>query len=303
MVDRTALARATESTSSPTPGYLYNDIAKSAAISPASASEVATYLIRRLQSKNNVNIKYKCLKVIQMVSTNAATRGQFKRVIVQDTTAVCAIKACLQFRGPPDAVHGDMLYEKVRVQAKETLDAVYSDDPVSDQQNYSSAGSGSGGGGVSSGYGNQSSYGGGGGNYGSNNSSYNPSSSSASSGPKKMEGIGNPMFADPRHNQQKEYSDMTVRDVVSGVREGFVGMIKDPLARKVTAGANSSAPRPGGMGGGYGGPSGGVSLLFLLESFHILLALCTLCNDIVYIYIYIHISMCKYAHIYTFITH
>lgn len=256
MVDRNALARATESTTSPTPGYLYNDISKSAATSPAAASEIATYLIKRLQSKNNVNIKYKCLKVIQMVAAHPATRGQFKRVVIQDTNAISAIKVCLQFRGPPDAVHGDMLYEKVRTQAKETLDAVYSDDPSS-EQNHSH---GSGGGG----YGNQSygGIGGGGGassGYGSSyNSSSNYGSSSNSSsipgGPKKMEGIGNPMFADPRLNQKKDIGEMTIGDVVSGVKEGFVGMIKDPLARNTPT--TVGAPRPGGMGG-YGGPSGG----------------------------------------------
>lgn len=261
MVDRNALARATESTTSPTPGYLYNDIAKSAATSPSSSSEIATYLIRRLQSKNNVNIKYKCLKVIQMVATHPATRGQFKRVVIQDTNAVAAIKLCLQFRGPPDAVHGDMLYEKVRNQAKETLDAIYSDDPSSSQQG---SGAMSGGGGSSQGgFGNQS-YGGQGGYGNSYNSGYGNSSSSSAAaavgGPKKMEGIGNPMFADPRLEEKKGIRDMTVTDVISGVKEGFVGMIKDPLARNVPS---VGGPTTGGMGNsGYGGPSGGVSSFF-----------------------------------------
>jgi len=259
MADRKALARATESTAAPTPGYLYNDIAISAAASPQAASEVATYLIRRLTSKNNPNIKYKCLKTIQMVAAHAATRGHFKRIIVQDTSAIAAIKSCLTFRGPPDAVHGDMLFEKVRTQAKEALDAVYSDDPA--RENPSNSGYGRGGG-AQSGYGGggPQSYGGGGGAYGAqsggggggyygNSGSIPPSS--APSGPKRMEGIGNPMFADPRLSQDKTLSDMTVSDVISGVKEGFVGIMKDPLARKVP----TTAPRPGSMGGGYGGPS------------------------------------------------
>jgi len=236
MVDRNALARATESTSSPTPGYLYNDLSKSAASSPSAASEIATYLIRRLESKNNVHVKYKCLKVIQMISSHPSTRGQFKRIIVQDTTAVAAIKSCLTFRGPPDAVHGDMLYEKVRTQAKETLDAIYSDDPSSEMHHTQSAGytSGYGGGG---GYGGNSQY------HSSVSSSSMPSASS--SGPKKMEGIGNPMFPDPRLNQTKDISEMTVSDVISGVKEGFKGIIKDPLARNVPSSV-VGGPRPYG---------------------------------------------------------
>eukprot|EP00555_Chaetoceros_dichaeta_P010125 CAMPEP_0198266826 /NCGR_PEP_ID=MMETSP1447-20131203/30348_1 /TAXON_ID=420782 /ORGANISM="Chaetoceros dichaeta, Strain CCMP1751" /LENGTH=61 /DNA_ID=CAMNT_0043957115 /DNA_START=26 /DNA_END=207 /DNA_ORIENTATION=+ len=61
MADRNSLTRATESTDSPTPGYLYNDIAKSVSSSPTACSETATYLVRRLSSKQNHNIKYKCL--------------------------------------------------------------------------------------------------------------------------------------------------------------------------------------------------------------------------------------------------
>lgn len=258
MADRKALARATESTASPTPGYLYNDIAKSAATSPSAASETASFLIKKLESKQNVNIKFKCLKVIAMVSSHPATRGQFKRVIVQDTHAVSVIKNCLHFRGPPDAVHGDMLYEKVRVQAKETLDAVYSDDPSSEQQQ---GGTGSGGMGYgnagSSGYGNSMSS-----SYGSN-----PHASSSVGGPKRMEGIGNPRFADPRLNQPKELGEMTVSDIVSGVKEGFVGMIKDPLARNVPTPGH--APRPGSMPG-FGSHSGGGVSSFILCQYSII---------------------------------
>lgn len=274
MVDRNTLARATESTTSPTPGYLYNDIAKSAASSPSTSSEIATYLIRRLESKNNVNIKYKCLKTIQMVSSHPASRGMFKRCIVQDTNAVAAIKTCLGYRGPPDAVHGDTLYEKVRTQAKETLDAIYSDDPSSEQGGGMSGMGSSGFGSESYAAAGPSGYGGVGGNggHGYNSGFANPSASSSmppssiSSGPKKMEGIGNPMFADPRLNQRKDIGEMTVSDVISGVKEGFVGMIKDPLARNIPNVGGSS--NPGGMGGvgnsTYGGPrpANGVSFVW-----------------------------------------
>ncbi len=252
MVDRKTLARATESTTSPTPGYLYNDIAKSSATSPSASSEIVSYLIKRLESKNNPNIKYKCLKTIQMVSTHPASRGMFKRCIVQDVNAVSVIKSCLGYRGPPDAIHGDTLYEKVRNQAKETLDAVYSDDPSSNDVMANRGGMGSMG--SSQGYGGYGFGGGGSAGYGGASTSSMPSSSSAmgGGGPKKMEGIGNPMFADPRVNARKDIGEMTVSDVLSGVKEGFVGMIKDPLARNISG---ASHTKPGSMGGSiYGGP-------------------------------------------------
>ena len=220
MADLPSLQRATESTDAPTPGYLYQDIAKSVASSPVANSETVSYLSKRLTSKGNHNVKYKSLKVIQMVSLNPITRGQFKRVVCQDLTCVAAIKECLNYRGPPDPVHGDELYARVRNQAKETLDAIYSDTPSSEQAPYnnnsvSSAVS-------NSGYGNPAA------------GSAVPPANPGMPGAKKMEGIGNPMFKDPR--QQKEPNDlgsMTIGDVLSAAKDGFMGIIKEPFAGKV----------------------------------------------------------------------
>jgi hypothetical protein len=286
MADRNALARATDQSSSPTPGYLYNDIAKQTASSPSIASETLTYLIRRL-AKNNPQVKYKALKTIAMVSTNPNSRGIFKRTVMQDHNAMRDIKDCLNYRGKSDAVHGDQLSERVRTQAKETLDYVYSEDHPSQSQ------SSSGGGGVGSasfssgsGYGAPSSggYGGGGmgggggggsgGGYGSSNGGYGAGNTAHNNGggmpvppgPKRMEGIGNPMFKDPRleagAGSSKTISEMTVTDVMQTAKEGFsvaktgfVGILKDPLARKAAANGpgGMNGPRVGGMGGGYGG--------------------------------------------------
>jgi len=225
MADRTTVTRATESTDSPTPGYLYNDIAKSVSASPLACSETANYLVRRLGSKGNHNIKYKCLKVMQMVAISPLTRGQFKRALCQDVTAIATIKQCLNFRGPPDAVHGDQIYVKVRQQAKETLDAIYSDSPSSEQ-------SGSSGMVGMSGFG-SGSFGGTGVGVNSTNLSH-PASNLVS---RKMEGIGNPMFKDPRRAEgEKDIGEMTVGEIVSAAKEGFAGIIKDPLARNATRG-------------------------------------------------------------------
>ena len=128
MADRNILSKATEQSSSPTPGYLYNDIAKQAASSPTVAAEIVSYLTRRL-AKNNPHVKYKTLKTISMVCENPNSRGVFKRTVVMDHEAVKEIKNCINYRGKADAVHGDELYERVRNQAKETLDAIYSDEP------------------------------------------------------------------------------------------------------------------------------------------------------------------------------
>jgi len=272
MADRNALARATEKSSSPTPGYLYNDIAKQSATSPSISAEILSYLVRRL-AKNNAHIKFKVLKTISMVCQNANSRGVFKRTVVQDMQAIKEIKDSLNYRGRPDEIHGDELYERVRTQAKETLDAVYSDEPSSSQMNMSlGSGSGIGGGGSYAGTGGG---GGGGGGYGApsnggyGNSSISSSAMGSSAGPKKMEGIGNPMFQDPRHDAAQQGTglrNMTIGNVAAAAAKGFKGIVTDPLARNIPGipGMGSGAlsggvsHRPGSMGG-YGGGGGGSS--------------------------------------------
>ena len=286
-MDRSALARATEATSSPTPGYLYIDIAKSSATSPQTSIEIVKYLTRRLTTKSNPNVKHKCLRVLTKVSTSPANRGMFKRAVVQDHEAVAAIKSCLNFRGPPDAARGDEPYEKVRSAAKECLDAVYSDS-TADVGGVGSgvggaAGMGSmggigggigGGGGMSGAYGRPVASGSGG---GGSMSMGPPGSAPPGAHPhatRRMEGIGNPQFRDPRLESggggggggiAGGATGAAVKSMVATAAEGFKGIIADPLARNVPVG-------PGGIGGGggggsYGGPSGvggggGVSFLF-----------------------------------------
>jgi hypothetical protein len=249
-MDRQLLARATENSDAPTPGYMYMDIAKNAASNPAICSDIAKYLTGRLAAKNNPNIKFKCLKVISKTATSPYLRGLFKRCLAQDPQAMAAIKEALQYRGPPDPVRGDQPYERVRTAAKEALDAVYSDTPAessgapfatSTSASYAPSPHQQGG------YGGQSSYGGGGGGGG---------------GGGRIEGIGNPMFKDPRLEPNTgNLGNMSIKDVVKEAKATVVGMIQDPLARNVEAhigNQQGNVPRPGGYqgaGGGYQGAS------------------------------------------------
>jgi hypothetical protein len=200
-------------------------------------------------------VKYKTLKTISMVCQNANSRGVFKRTVVQDMQAIKEIKDCLNYRGKPDAVHGDELFERVRTQAKETLDVVYSDDPSSNSH-MNLSGVGQGGGSYSA-----AGYGGGGGGY----ANHGASSSFAGNVPstRKMEGIGNPMFKDPRLDagNVKSLGEMTIGDVAAAAVEGFKGIVKDPLARNIPGlgGGSTVSHRPGNMGG-YGGPVNTVSV-------------------------------------------
>lgn len=279
MADRTSLSRATESSDSPTPGYLYVDIARGASSSPAACRETAEYLIRRLQNKQNHNIKFKCLKVIQKTAESSLTRGQFKREIAQNATSIAAVKECLQFRGPPDPARGDEIYARVRNAAKDCLDTVYSDSGSGEQGGGGSHNAGLSGG-MGTSYG-QSAYGGQGGGGGGGAGIYGGQGGGGGGGgggPKKMEGIGNPMFNDPRSQSSgNDIGNMTISQVGSVVGSTVMGIIKDPLARNVPARKNHTMPsvsvnyggggnrsgggayggRTDGVGGGYGGNSGG----------------------------------------------
>lgn len=267
-MDKSALSRATDSSTAPTPGYLYNDIGKSLT-SPQTCVETLNYLISRL-SKNNPHIKKKCLKVLAKISVHPASRGMMKRAVVQNPNAIAAIKEAMAYRGNVDAVTGDQYNIEVREAAKECLEVVYSD--AGDQTTASSSGAFAGnsgqlqGGGMaglgansspSKGYGSQG-QGGGGGGYGApmggqagagyggvgiNTVQPGPPQSSG-----QMQGIGNPMFSDPRLAQQNASKMGQLGGMASSVGGAMLDMIKDPLAKTATPGTGLPG---GGAGGGY----------------------------------------------------
>lgn len=227
-MDRGMLARATEGTDAPTPGYLYNDLTKAASSNPMACQEIARYLSNRLQSKQNPNIKAKCCKVIAKLA-DGVPRNQFRRAVAQDASAVGAIKEAMNFRGPMDPVRGDEPNARVRQAAKEALDAVYREAPTAETSAVPT-------------------------------SSYAPSphanggyssSSAAYPGGRRMEGVGNPMFSDPRNDPRYNGTQTSsFKEVVREAGDVLVGMIKDPLARNIPTGPPQvhHVPRQGHSG-------------------------------------------------------
>jgi hypothetical protein len=246
-MDRQLLARATEGTDAPTPGYMYVDLAKSATSNPNAAQEMATYLIKRLSSKQNPNIKWKCCKVLAKLCEQVP-RNQFRRCLSNNPAGTAAIKEALAYRGVPDALTGDAPNERVRAAAKEALDAVYAE-TTSSEQAMGSGGNFQQGGGISSSYA-PSPYansGGGGGGQGGGG---------GGGGPRRMEGIGSPQnYPQSQHNGGNHNSNL--RGAVQEAGSVLVSMMKDPLARNSGLGA-ADTPRQGHSGNlpGYGqGPT------------------------------------------------
>lgn len=150
-----------------------------------------------------------------------------------------------------DVINGDTFNVEVRECAKECLEIVYSDagevttTTGNGSTNAAFANTAVGGG---VGYGSSSSSSSNG--YGapiSGGAAAPPGMMSSSSQQRGMQGIGNPMFADPRINQQQSSTDGTTVSGLLGMATqiggAMVEMIKDPLAKNVP-------PLPGG-GGGY----------------------------------------------------
>ncbi|GLD92007.1 hypothetical protein PINS_up000540 [Pythium insidiosum] len=121
-MDKALLNRATSKEDTPTPGYLYGEIARMTQHSYDTCSKVQEFLISRVKNKHH-NIKYKALQVIKHVCREG--RVDFKREMQKH---IPTIKECLQFRGPPDPLKGDEYYRRVRDAAKECLDAIYDTD-------------------------------------------------------------------------------------------------------------------------------------------------------------------------------
>lgn len=69
--------------------------------------------------KTEASVKWKTLLVMKQVSKSG--RMEFRRHLARHTDVV---KACLQFRGPPDPLRGDEPYRKVHTAAKEALEAI-----------------------------------------------------------------------------------------------------------------------------------------------------------------------------------
>ncbi|GKY94426.1 hypothetical protein MPSEU_000408500 [Mayamaea pseudoterrestris] len=222
-MNRQLLARATEGTSAPTPGYLYNDLSQAAQSSPTAASEMVDYLVNRLQNTHNVHTKTKSLTVIAKLCDASIA---FKRALAQRPQHVQALKDAVRHQGQPDPVCGDALHAKVRQSAQAALDAVYRADPIQVSNNSSN--------GATMYHGHSPAYGGhsnysGGGAYGNN-------SNAAST---RMEGIGNPRYKDPRLEPQVP---TTITEVAREAGDVILGMIKDPLARNHHVGRHGNLP-------------------------------------------------------------
>ncbi|KAJ6658493.1 hypothetical protein lerEdw1_020048 [Lerista edwardsae] len=115
------LIKGTSDDEVPCPGYLFEDIAKISHESAGSSHCLLEYLLNRLQN-NSCHVKLKVLKILLSMCTHGSSHFllQLKRnsSFIQEATV---------FAGPPDPLHGNSLYQKVRTTAQDLASALFSD--------------------------------------------------------------------------------------------------------------------------------------------------------------------------------
>lgn len=77
-MDRSVVARATSSDESPTPAYLYGEIAQMTHANFEGCRQLTAYLLERIKKPNH-NIKFKCLQIIKVTSEPRAYETYYIR--------------------------------------------------------------------------------------------------------------------------------------------------------------------------------------------------------------------------------
>uniref|UniRef100_A0A8C2M3A0 AP-4 complex accessory subunit Tepsin n=1 Tax=Cricetulus griseus TaxID=10029 RepID=A0A8C2M3A0_CRIGR len=115
------LLKGTSDDDTPCPGYLFEEIAKISHESLGSSQCLLEYLLNRLDSSSG-HVKLKVLKILLYLcghgSSSFLLTLRRNSALIQEATA---------FAGPPDPLHGNSLYQKVRAAAQDLGSALFSD--------------------------------------------------------------------------------------------------------------------------------------------------------------------------------
>ncbi|XP_038597853.1 AP-4 complex accessory subunit tepsin [Tachyglossus aculeatus] len=119
-----ALMKGTSDDDSPCPGYLLEEIAEISRESAGISQCLLGYLLNRLQS-NSCHVKLKALKILLYLCSHSS--AAFLLALRRN---VSFIQEATAFGGPPDPLHGNSLYLKVRAAAQDLATTLFSDNLV-----------------------------------------------------------------------------------------------------------------------------------------------------------------------------
>ncbi|XP_036052757.1 AP-4 complex accessory subunit tepsin [Onychomys torridus] len=105
----------------PCPGYLFEEIAKISHESLGSSQCLLEYLLNRLDSSSG-RVKLKVLKILLYLCGHGSSSFL---LILRRNSAL--IQEATAFAGPPDPLHGNSLYQKVRAAAQDLGSTLFSD--------------------------------------------------------------------------------------------------------------------------------------------------------------------------------
>ncbi|XP_074116491.1 AP-4 complex accessory subunit tepsin isoform X1 [Sminthopsis crassicaudata] len=115
------LMKGTSDDDVPCPGYLFEEIAKISHESVGSSQCLLEYLLNRLQS-NSCHVKLKALKILLYMCSHGS--ASFLLALKRNSSF---IQEAAVFGGLPDPLHGNSLYQKVRLAAQDLASALFSD--------------------------------------------------------------------------------------------------------------------------------------------------------------------------------
>ncbi|XP_048411512.1 AP-4 complex accessory subunit Tepsin [Stegostoma tigrinum] len=115
------LMKATSDDEVPCPGYLFEEIAKISHESVGLCQCLLEYLLERLQS-SSCHVKLKVLKILRHVCNHGSP--QFTLDLRRNATLIQEVTV---FSGPPDVLHGNALYQRVRTTAEDLANLLFSD--------------------------------------------------------------------------------------------------------------------------------------------------------------------------------
>ncbi|XP_035157947.2 AP-4 complex accessory subunit tepsin isoform X1 [Callithrix jacchus] len=115
------LLKGTSDDDVPCPGYLFEEIAKISHESLGSSQCLVEYLLTRLHSSSGHG-KLKVLKILLYLCSHGSS--SFLLILKRNSTF---IQEAAAFSGPPDPLHGNSLYQKVRAAAQDLGSTLFSD--------------------------------------------------------------------------------------------------------------------------------------------------------------------------------
>ncbi|XP_047563905.1 AP-4 complex accessory subunit tepsin isoform X2 [Lutra lutra] len=115
------LLKGTSDDDVPCPGYLFEEIAKISHESLGSSQCLLEYLLNRLHSGSG-RVKLKVLKIL----LHLCAHGSASSLLILKRNPAFIQEAAV-FSGPPDPLHGNSLYQKVRAAAQDLGSALFSD--------------------------------------------------------------------------------------------------------------------------------------------------------------------------------